>query len=703
MAHRCVRKFRFVKPAKFVDVRRLHASPAALDALAIPLAGFSTASIPTPSSSSAPRPIDVIRARKAEEIRTFLSSGKPSPNRVWASYLELLHIYGSAKVPLDVHQSVLRKCAPPAANVRAMAAKLRAEGRRYTDDRLYESRFQQVIRNIRTAGDKPTIEDYHCVLELFAAVGNHEGAMLVLREIDRVGLHKEPRTYGLALQALCHRLSLPIWHEWRQRLADNITEQCISIVKEMAARRVGYTAGNVDLAFRILKETLNKEGFAVLLRHAYGIDLAYPDRPPLEYWDKKRSAGVEVEGQNGSPVPFPSQLPFSVAAFNTALDFLASAKDVSKLVQMFEVMIAPLLSTSSSQSSYDDDEDEDFGVSNPQVAPYKPPHVVPNSKSFYFILKGVADAGHPVLARHYLLMAIRRDRLYGRQLREWTKTKPPDEIPAPSFAINSSHFLPVHHLANRDKDVELLRWVNSKVEFHIRRKKYDIEYYTMVRDRWIQEGVHRPVQTNPSEHFEELDVYLPSRSAASLFSTFFDPSSSARKPETSSTAGPTPLHFPVDLAASPTSPLPPQKLLNIDLHLRLLQRDCEGLEQLARRTEDALGRSSQRLKERLGRRVWAGKDIYVRDAGRRVELPRAVWRERVNFREQREVEKQRDLRESARQEKELRQERESPITHQAAPKNTASVTPNSEVNLALKDEEVRPEDNDSSKKSGSRE
>ena len=644
MAHRCVRKFRLARPTGLPDVRHFHASPSTLDALAVPFAEYSTTS--APSSSSTQRPIDVIRARKAEELRALLSAQTPNPNRVWANYLELVQFYGSAKIPLDIHQVVLRKCAPPAANVRAIAAKHRAKGFKYNDDQLYESRYQRIIRNIRSAGDVPALADYHCVLELFAAVGNHNGAMLVFQEVARVGLDGDPKTYGLVLQALCQRLSMPVWHLHRPQLVEEVTEHCMTILKEMSDEGVPYTAYNVDLAFRILKETLNMEGFTLLLRHAYGVDLEYPDRPPLEYWDKRKGMKAKAEGQESPAFEVPTQLPFTTSAFNTALDYLGRTKNVSKLVQLFEVATTPLPSASNS-SSFDDDDDDDFGVSNPQVAPYKPPHVQPNTTSFFLMIKWLSRARHPVLTRHYLLTAMELERQEARQLRQWSVSLSPDEIPAPTLSIVRSLFLPMRHLATQNGNLELLRWVHRYLTRHIRRKQYNIEHYTAVRQTWIESGVYQPVRAVDSDFSEELDDNLPSVSPTSHFSTFFDRSSSPHRPDGTGTGASqtTPSHFSVDFD-SPLGPPPAsRKRFDVDLHLRLLQRELEELQDFQRRTEDVLGRSAQRVKERLGRRVWAGKNVFLRDAGGRASVPRSVWRTVVNFREQREVEARRVLRE----------------------------------------------------------
>ena len=87
----------------------------------------------------------------------------------------------------------------------------------------------------------------------------------------------------------------------------------------------------------------------------------------------------------------------------------------------------------------------------------------------------------------------------------------------------------------------------------------------------------------------------------------------------------------VDLDAPPEAPAPP-KLFDIYKHLSILQRDRVQLEEFEQYITNILGRNSQRVKERLGRRVWAKQDIYLRSAGLRTRISRIGWRQIVNFR-----------------------------------------------------------------------
>lgn len=615
MAHRCVRKLRLATASSYAHARTFHSTTSRLDALAVPSAASSSSSTPREDNFS-----NTPLGRKIADIRALLEIKSPSPHRVWASYVELLQFYGSSGVPRDIHQGVLRKCSPSAAHLRAVSAKLMAEGGRFRDALLYETRFRDVIRNLRSSGGVPALEDYHCVLDQFAALGNHESAMRVLDEITQVGLAKQPDTYGLCLRALSYRLTLPVWHLRRPMLVDEITEHCMNILEEMSQENVAYTPTNVDLAFRILKETLNMQGFAALLKGAFGIDLAYPDRSPLEFWEKKAAAPAEDAAEDGLSQRLPTRMPFTCSTLNTALDYLGRAGNVSKMVQLFEVTTNPLPS-STSNPAFNDDEDDDFGISNPQVAPYSPPHIRPNTTTFHIMLRHIHKAGHEVLARHYLLVALEAGRNEGRSLREMTRTKPPEEIVSPRVSVTRSLLLSVASLANDNKDVDLLRWVSHKTRQTARWKRRDLDYYTQVRARWIAEGLYQPPALSDAA-LEGVEEELPLGPSSSRFSSFFSPSSSLSH---------------IDNSTAPSTSAPETKPLDIDLHVNLLRRDLHNLIAFEARVDDVLARTVQRIKERLGRRVWGGKNIFLSDVERRLPVSREFWKRNVNYRPLSEV------------------------------------------------------------------
>jgi hypothetical protein len=108
-------------------------------------------------------------------------------------------------------------------------------------------------------------------------------------------------------------------------------------------------------------------------------------------------------------------------------------------------------------------------------------------------------------------------------------------------------------------------------------------------------------------------------------------------PSAASSAEPSPLEtgtsiLDLDLdSADRSQPTSLPRTFNIDTHISYLQRDIQQLERLDSVVEATLGRTVHRIKERLGRRVWSGKDVWFRDEQARVPVSKEAWREAVNF------------------------------------------------------------------------
>lgn len=625
MSRSLVRKLRLAKlprpPAPHVP-RTFHttSSPhfvAALDApVALPEA-------PTTSAS----PWEKLKRRKLEDLEHAVAQERANPARVWGCYIDVLTVVDPGQLPLEMHQRVLRKCTLPPAAARADLYRRIEAKRRPRTPHIHEVRFQAIIRNMREAGYAPTAEDYEVVLEQFAAVGHHVGALQVMQEMTRYQLPKTHKTYGLCLLALAHRLTLPYWHADKGKLLDTMTRTCLKLTDEMWKNRIPVTQFNVDLSLRILKETMDLEGFQKLLRVAYGIDLAYPDRPPLEFWDKLPADTSSAGSDLANP---PIQQPFSTSALNSTLDFLGRTGNISKLIQAFEVLTTPLppQAVANPESAYADDEDEDFGINNPAVAPYTPPYAEPNTTSFQILIKWLSRAGRPSLARHYLIHAMETDRIVDRRLRGECMLKRKGEIQSPHLGITHYMFLPILGEANRDKNMELLRFVLRKIRRALRRKRFDIAFYTEIQKKWREQEALEAAAISD-------DVSETPSDAVATTSSSLDSSQNVTR--RSSSAPIKQIPFEPIPEAERTPAVARIKLFDVDAHLAILRRDQTQIEQLEQRAVDILGRNTQRVKERLGRRIWGHQDVYLRSTGRRTRLTRDVWRDVVQFKPTRAV------------------------------------------------------------------
>ncbi|KAH9943079.1 uncharacterized protein BXZ73DRAFT_40193 [Epithele typhae] len=603
MAHRCLRRFRLAKPPSLPHVRAFHPTLTSF-VVADPSSSFpstSSSSSPVTSSSSTPLPSqdappsrpDTLPARKLEELRAVLSLKSPDPNRVWLLYQQVLHLHPGDTVPLEIHQRVLRKCVPPPLNVRTISARHRVQRTRWEAPAVYESRYRQVLRNIRSTGQTPSLREYHCILQYFAARGDFNNALLLLKEINRQGLAKQPRTYSYVFMSIAHRLTFPMDEEKRRRVVLKLAQRCNILMEEMSRANMPLDQVNVDLVTRILKESMDMEAFTTLMRNAYGIDMDFPDRLPLRYWENRSSASTDDAADSQSK-HVPAR--FNIHAFHTALEFLGSQREVSKLVQLFEVVTNPL-PASAIHRNPNEEEDDDFGESDPQVAPFKPPQVQPTTKTYAIMIKWLANAGHLVLVRHYVTAAIDWWQDQTRTMKAWTLHLPANEIPALRMSLNHSHFTPAVAVAVQERKVLLTRWLHVRIARAARRHKYDIEYYTELRERWQKLGFYTPSLSPRSDMADETteDHVQISRSRPLL--TYVDP------------ALPQPEHD-EKRARLPKPPVGVPRL-DIDTHLRVLRHEFRQLSDLEKETEKKLAGATTRKAQWVGRQVWAEKPIFV--------------------------------------------------------------------------------------------
>ncbi|KAI0069026.1 hypothetical protein BV25DRAFT_1817955 [Artomyces pyxidatus] len=610
-----------------------------------PLTTAPSLPLPILTNVSVPQlsPRDKLIAMKTQDLQESLSRDA-NHARVWSYYTDLQDFLGLDQLPVEIHQLVLRKCVPPSAAIRVASAK-QYRARYYPESpHLYEDRLQTVIRNIRASDAPPDLEDYHFVLEQFAAVGHFTGSRTILKEIAYMGLEPRTKTYGLCLQALAHRLALPCAEDLRPRLFSSIVQMCQDLVDDMTKKRTPFTSVNLDLAIRILRETADEAGFDRLIKLGYGFDLSFPDRLPLEF----QGASTPAEGEEAD-VGHPSPQPLSTAALNTIVDTLGRARRISKMVLAFEVLSQPLPQPlPSSRTSFDEEDEDDafYPPSTQPVLPYPLPHAKPNTITLNLMVKYASRAENATLARHYILHALQYDRAEDRRLRHNVMWDSVDTIVSPQFSMNRLTLLPAFGRANREKDMELLRFTLKACKRILRRKRADVLYYTEWKAKRFDTETG-PDDSGVAEEPEQVEsISLEEESALttdastdgippegdhvkSSTSAFFTPSSSAKglEPRASDKSV-----FDVDLDAPAVQAPRPPKIFDIGLHLSILERDIAELRELESHMEDILGRTTQRIKERLGRRVWADKSIFLASENDRMRVSRPFWRENVRYR-----------------------------------------------------------------------
>jgi hypothetical protein len=579
--------------------------------------GVPTTITESTTSISIPSPVDRIRQRNFDLLFESLERNG-NPSRVWANYTNLVAFLGYERLPLEIHQQVLRKCTPSSRRLRASATRRLFAGNTPRIPHMYEGRLQAVVRNIRASGAQPTLDDYNFILEQFAAVGHHFGAMQVYRELTHLGIIPRTKTFGLCLQAIAHRLTLPVMPRDKARRTAATRQMVSDLVNAMKSFNIPFTSVNLDLTMRILKETTDLQSFELLMKWGYGIDLVNPDCPPLEYQNSRDPE---------SAVKLPAPQPFSTAALNTTIDTLGRLGAISRMVQTFEVLTTPL-PTHTKSSSYDEDDEDDFGVAaEPTPAStFAAPHASPNTTTYNTLLRHISRAGHAVFARHYLLQAMELERQLTHDLQHRVGKMPLEEVPAPHFGINRGTLLSVFGESNRDKNLGLMRWLFLKFPRIIRQKEGTLKFWTAYR-----EGRQR----------RKLWPYAdPSTSSQAELSTNPQKVVSDASPLTVQTrnrrwTAPNGVGVVFNLNTDDdNTPAPlPEKKFNLDLHIRILQRDLSEIQALQAHVQRILERTTRSIKERLGRRVWHGRDVYLRAEGRRVNVSPEKWEQIVGFRE----------------------------------------------------------------------
>ncbi|KJA24670.1 hypothetical protein HYPSUDRAFT_38756 [Hypholoma sublateritium FD-334 SS-4] len=494
------------------------------------------------------------------------------PARVWDSYTDIINASGAAALPVELHQHVLRQCSPPKDVHRQSIRQRIAAGTFSEPFHVHEARFKLVIHNIAAMGEAPQPADYDFIMDHLAAVGYYQGVLALYNHMVATHCTPTARTFNACFRAIAFRFTLPVVPALRADLVAYTTARLHQLMADHARLQLTLSAANMDLILRILKETLDRPSFDLLLRTSYGIDLANPDRLALEY------------AAPGAPAP----LPFTTAALNTTLDLLGRMGDIPRLVVAFEVLTQPLPQADAHFfNSFDEDEDDLGGA--PTSAKRALPSAQPNTTTYALLLRHIGRAGLPALARHYALVALRADRAAAWTTRHMVRHRLArrgpgnlSDVPAPRAALARSVLLPVLGCANRAGDTALLAWLAGKLPGALRAQRSDLAFYE--------------------------DAVARLRAAGRL------------PPDDSAPLPPSPTQSPTD------RPLDPR------LHARILTRNIAELTAFSSRVAFVLARAQQRLRERLGRRVWRDQDVYLRSAGARVVLSRDDWRAIVRFR-----------------------------------------------------------------------
>lgn len=500
---------------------------------------------------------------------------------IYEHYLAAVNCQEDNILPLEIHQAALRACTPSSSDIRVHTARLLQRKRVgwHQITHPYELRFQKIMQNIADAGFDPSIEDYHFIMSQFAAAGHHDGIPKYMRHMRRMGLEPDHQTFGYFLQAIAHRVSLPIPIRQRPAVVRRLVDAAMHVLREMSDRQMSPSPANLDLAFRILSEVHDPKSLAESLKLGYGVDLDYLDSPPIN------AASVPSKSTADSS---PAVLRFSTSTLNSLLETLGRWGHISKMMSVYETVTAPLPAPAKPDNTFDDDDDDFLPIKQE----WKPPSAEPNTTTFNTLIRNCVENGCLALAKHYARWAIYAEHMTINRLRDELRMKPLSEVMGPLVAINPRTLRPILALANRRNDIELLWWVRRMCKLSVRLKYRSWTYYTQTRSKY-ESPPEPPTSDTPAT------------------------------PESS-------------LSSSP-SQTPPSKVnprpFSIGTHIYILRQDIAALSDLKWDASNKLFNAITKKKAWLGRRVWAGKGIWTRDEAMRVIVDPKTWRDNVNFKE----------------------------------------------------------------------
>jgi hypothetical protein len=220
--------------------------------------------------------------------------------------------------------------------------------------------------------------DYMFILKMFGITGHLPGSEWVIREMEESGIPMTADVYDQRLAVLTRWLTVRIdiynrfvehqgrdiapktyGIEWAARtrtppfFPPNIAKLVHSILASMKEQgSLEYRQTTLDLLLRIAKETDNRKALEKILKLGYGVDLQFPDS---EYSsDQFSSTGPSFsssvvdsntstlqENQSSSSTTT-EQTRMNVSAMNTLLTLFSEKGDLSKLLQIVDVLSHPI-------------------------------------------------------------------------------------------------------------------------------------------------------------------------------------------------------------------------------------------------------------------------------------------------------------------------------------------------------------------------
>ncbi|KAG8932979.1 hypothetical protein FRC02_000253 [Tulasnella sp. 418] len=466
-------------------------------------------------------------------LQAALTASSYSPSVVWDRYSALVAYMGSEPLPLELHQSTLRKCVTSPAQLRAYrkdwirkltrneeVAKWRAHSSKWNPslppyNPLYfdDTRLRSVIRNIYQSGNIPNTEDYNFMLEFYAAAGNFRAPLSILREI-RSELGDQAltaQTYELCLQAFAEYSEHKVHAAEMSAREQSLKTWANEVLWVLQSCKVALTSSMLESLLRMMQNFDDTSMLELLLSSGYGIDLRNPDRP----WDPFTSRFARAYQEAVTSAVAPPQVPhMSTSALNAVITVLGRRGDIPGMVSAFEVLTSPLprpprLDASINSSGFDEVEDEEpvfydsptRDNSQTLISPPSPPR--PNTKTYERMLKYAALSQNHLLCRYLLSSAMAMDRRHHLQLQDDIRS---GATPLRGVAVAVTHNMLNSVLSTTNNLKSRMEWMEKVLRTVVSQKHLDALYF---RKFLVDDHKNYPARNriNTPRFISQLDTF----------------------------------------------------------------------------------------------------------------------------------------------------------------------------------------------------
>src|SRR5262249_52435953 len=155
-------------------------------------------------------------------------------------------------------------------------------------------------------------------------------------------------------------------------------------------------------------------------------------------------------------------------------------------------------------------------------------------------------------------------------------------IRAPQFLLNRQMLLSVFGHSNRYKNLGLMRWLSTKLPKIIQFKKKDLVNYIKHRERYGAPPSHSMVDTDADTETAAMEASLPPSYDFKTLLPLLVKAQVAPSRKIGVDIKNLGKAFDIDINNQTIPEPPPEKTLDLDLHIRILERDVAQISTFAK-------------------------------------------------------------------------------------------------------------------------